>query len=250
MMMNSTLKAIIGIGTLLFLTSCNHYFYVPAVQAPLFTEKNEFRAAASQGYGDEGSIETTNIQLAYSITKNISVMTDFMYVEGGLESTGDYSHGGKGNYFDGAMGYYKLLDKNFVFEVHGGLGYSNQQHFYESKKADLSLRKIFVQPSIGFTHDYFDIAFTPLISNVYYYNINNSLFSGNYVYDGINELSRQRSYFFLEPAITIRVGWKYVKVQVQFIGIHNFTASDLEFTGQTNIGLIFSFADKYRRKSW
>ena len=112
----------------------------------------------------------------------------------------------------------------------------------------MSFRKIFVQPSIGLTFDYFDIAFTPSISNVFYYNINNSLGPSNYVYDHINELSRQRSYFFLEPAITIRAGWKYVKVQTQFIGIHNFTRSDLKFTGQTNIGLVFSFADKYRRK--
>lgn len=164
--MSFKIKTIIIISAVFFLTSCNHYSYVPTVQAPLFTEKNEYRAAASHGSGDNGSIDITNIQLGYSITKNISIMTDFMNAEGGIK-TGDTPCGGKGNYFDAALGYYKPLNKHSVFEVSGGLGYSNQQHYYKGTNADLSFRRIFVQPSVGLTFDYFEIAFTPSFSNVY-----------------------------------------------------------------------------------
>ncbi|MCX6253680.1 MAG: hypothetical protein NTV31_04295, partial [Bacteroidia bacterium] len=127
---------------------------------PLFREKNEYRLSGTYGEGDESIC--AEVQAAYSITDKIGVMTDFMSARGGNVSGKNY---GKGNYLDGAIGYYKPTGKTGVFEIYGGLGGSNQYHEYTSAyynqyngTSDLSFIKLYIQPSFGFTFNVFDIA--------------------------------------------------------------------------------------------
>jgi hypothetical protein len=236
--------------------SCTHYYYVPNTQnIPLFREKNEYRFSGTLAEGWESSCK--ELQAAYSATDHIGLMANFMSARGGDIS--DDKNWGKGNYFDCAIGYFKPVHKYGVFEIYGGLGRSNQHHHYIvpfymngttsssfGGTSDLSFTKIFVQPSYGFTFNGFDIAASTRICVLSFNNIDN-LISGNAnEYNSLNYISN-RSHLFLEPAITIRGGWKYVKLQLQASTASYANNPDLHFESfHLGIGLYIAIAGRYK----
>lgn len=241
-------------------TSCKHYYYVPTVQnVPLFKEKNEYRATVAVGGGDETS--TTDIQSAYSVTDKFAVMANFMTAKGGDKSSNNW---GEGKYFDAALGYFKPLDMHGVFEIYGGVGSSNQHHQYQrtssswnggsttynSGTADLSFTKLFLQPSLGLTFNGFDIALTSGISQLNFHKINNQIDTIDIEYFVVDTISKNRTSFLFEPSLTIRGGWKYVKLQIQLLSSKNLSRANLKFNdSKISIGLTFAFADRFRRKT-
>jgi hypothetical protein len=213
--------------TILF-CSCSHYYYVPNVQnVPLFREKNEYRFSGAYGLGTETSC--MELQGAYSITRNLGVMSNFMYAKG-IDNHDD--SWGKGTYLDAAIGYYKPIKKSGVFEIYSGVGGSTQQHQYRSEifdssnpyngnlsagTSDLSFIKIFFQPSIGMTFNGFEFAFSTRFNNLTFINIDNNIdkLSNKNEFDRLNSTAQIKNFMFFEPALTIRGGWKYCKVQLQ-----------------------------------
>jgi hypothetical protein len=208
--------------------SCSHYYYVPNVQnVPLFREKNEYRLSGSYGLGTEtGCLE---FQGAYSLTGNLGVMTNFMSAKGVENSEESWA---KGTYLDVAAGYYKPLLKSGVFEIYGGVGGSKQHHQYRSEMydpgnpaygnhdagtSDVSFIKLFIQPSIGMTFKGFDFAFSTRFNRLSFNKYDNQIdrISNEYEFDKLNETTQTKNFLFFEPALTIRGGWKYLKVQLQ-----------------------------------
>jgi hypothetical protein len=239
------------------LCSCSHYYYVPNVQnVPLFREKNEYRLSGTFGGGDESVC--IEVQAAYSVTDNIGIMANFMSAKGGDVS--DNKNWAKGNYLDGAIGYYKPINKYGVFEIYGGFGGSNQHHHYMNTNynsgtisnssggtSDLSFTKIFVQPSFGLTFKGFDVALSNRICILSFNKINNQISGNSEEHNTLNSISN-KSHLFLEPAITIRGGWKYVKLQFQAATASYFNNPDLHFEDyHIGIGLYFAFAERYRK---
>jgi hypothetical protein len=233
------------------LCSCSHYYYVTNVQnVPLFKEKNEFRFTGAYGEGDEsGSIEA---QASYSVTDHIGVMADFMSVKGGDVSGRNY---GKGNYFEGAIGYYRPTGESGVFEIYGGAGGSSQHHEYSNSdnseyrgSAEVSFLKLFVQPSFGITLDFCDVAFSTRIGSLSYFNIENKITGDVGEYQDLYTVT-EKNHFILEPAITLRGGWKNIKAQFQvgYAGIVN--KPELLFAEEWHVsfGLSIAFAKKYRQ---
>jgi hypothetical protein len=208
--------------------SCSHYYYVPNVQnVPLFREKNEYRLSGTYGLGTETSC--LELQGAYSVTGNFGVMTNFMSAKGIENSEESW---GKGTYLDVAVGYYKPLRKSGVFEIYGGVGGSGQHHQYRSEfydpgnpsynnpnagTSDLSFIKIFVQPSIGMTFSGFDFAFSTRFNRLSFTKANNQIdiLSNLHEFDRLDATVQTKNFLFFEPALTIRGGWKYLKVQLQ-----------------------------------
>jgi hypothetical protein len=250
-------------GKILFLavlsSSCTHYYYVPNVQnVPLFREKNECCLSATYGIGDES--RCVEVQAAYSITDNIGVMTNFISAKGG-DVSDDNEDWGKGNYLEGAIGYYKPIEKYSVLEIYGGVGGGNQNHHYMSSNYDnglysetyagtseLSFTKIFIQPSFGLTFKPFDIAVSTRICGLFYGTIFNNIFGDTYQYDKLNTIADKRNYYYLEPAITIRGGWKYVKLQLQGAITSYFNNPDFNFEDyHISIGLYITIAERYNK---
>ncbi len=207
----------------ILLCSCTHYYYVTNVQnIPLFKEKNEVHLSGSFSVGEES--ECLEVQAAYSLPYNIGIMANYMNARGGSISNNDY---GKGNYFEGAIGYYKPFEKyGGVFEIYGGIGGSTQHHEYTSRhfdsweyykqydgNCDLSFTKLFIQPSYGFTSDMFDIALSTRIYRLSFTNMVNNITVAQEAFE-VSTLS-DKGHYFIEPAITFRGGWKFIKVQLQ-----------------------------------
>jgi hypothetical protein len=236
--------------------SCSHYYYVPNTQnVPLFREKNEYRFSGSLAGGEESS--SKELQAAYSVTDHIGVMANFMSSKGGTIS--DNNNWARGNYLDAAIGYFKPVSKCGVFEIYGGIGGSNQHHHYLTSSymngtissssggfSDLSFTKIFVQPSFGFTLNAIDIAASTRICLLSFNSVVNQVSSDMNEINTLNNISDE-IHFFLEPAITIRGGWKYVKLQLQASTASYFNNPDLPFESyHISIGLSIAIAGRYK----
>jgi len=237
------------------LTSCTHYYYVQnAHNVPLFREEGEYRLSASSGGGDESNC--TEIQTAYSVNNHMALMANFMTAKDGDNIQYSWA---KGKYYDGAVGYYSPLGGNGVFEVYGGVGTCNQHHQYGGDipdgTSDLTFTKYFVQPSIGLTFKGFDIALSARISKLYYNKIVANPIPTNYYnpnidpeFKELDTIAQNRSSLLFEPAITIRGGWKYVKVQMQFAKTNDLTFSNLHYEQyHFTLGLYIAIAQRYWR---
>jgi hypothetical protein len=242
----------------LFLCGCSHYYYVSNVQnVPLFREKNEYRLNAGYGFGDE--TECIEVQAAYAVSGKIGITGNFMTVRGGDVSDHDY---GKGNYFDGGIGYYLPVKDFFSFEIYSGIGGSSQHHEYSSLKysqgslnsqndgtSDLSFIKLFIQPAIGLKHNVFEVAVSTRLSSVSYTNIENYAYSDSHVYEELNAISG-KMHFFLEPAVTLRIGWKSLKLQFQgsYSGYLNSPRMYFGEEAHLSAGIYFAFKSKNKNQ--
>jgi len=233
------------------LSGCTHYYYVANVQnVPLFKEKNEYRLSGIYAEGNESNC--VEVQGAYSVTDKIGIMTNFMSARNGDLSTKNY---GKGNYIEGAIGYYKPIKKHEVVEVYGGLGGGNQHHEYTNLyydtyqgSSEMTCLKYFIQPSLGLTFNEFDVALSTRFCGLAYTNIENHIYRDSYYYDALSGLSN-KNHFFIEPALTIRGGWKQAKLQLQAAYIRNLNSPAEYFSEEyhISIGLYITIAERYRR---
>ena len=226
-------------------TSCNTTLYVPnAVNAPLLKEKNEIKA----------SIGASNFQAAYGITGNVGVIANAYWdnfkadvTSGGITTETE----NKGKLFEVGVGYFKPITENVVFETYvgGGLGNIDFSNDNTQKYYEVDATKFFVQPAIGYVGKIFDIAFTPRFSAVKY----NGLNTRGYTQAELNEEYLNKSdvegktWMFLEPAITARVGYKFIKLQAQFGFASKLTSGDLKYESKfSSLGLSFNLAKWYR----
>lgn len=233
------------------LSGCTHYYYAPnSHNVPLFIEKNEFRISGSMGGGDESSLY--NIQSAYSITDHIAVMVNYLSAKGGDTA----SNSAKGNYLEGAVGYYIPFKKIGVFEVYGGFGGSKQHHEYLYFQlfapptyiglSDLSFTKIFLQPSFGLTFKAFDVALSSRLCRLSYDKINNQTTLNSDAFKELELIARNKVFYLAESGITIRGGWKYIKVQLQILSTKNLSNDNLPIETMTiNLGLYFSIGKRF-----
>ena len=245
----------VGLTVLLafLLSSCTHYYYVANIQnIPLFKEKNEYRISGSVGSGDEST--SIEVQTAYSVTDKIGIMADYMSAKGGDVANHNY---GSGNSYEGAVGYYRPVGRFGVFETYGGLGFSNQHHEYSSfyynqnnGTSDLSSLKFYIQPSFGFTSKFFDIVVSTRFSALTFNIKSNNVPGNNDLFNELNGLST-KVHYYIEPAVSIRAGWKYTKVQFQAVYSKNLVneAIPVGEDYHLSIGLYFSFGKRFKPQS-
>lgn len=244
-------QVVIVLFTGVLCCSCTHYYYVANVQnVPLLAEKYEFRVSGFFGGGDESN--SIEIQTAYAAGDKIGIMADFMSAWGGDASDQDY---GRGSYFDGAVGYYKPFRRNCVFEIYGGLGTSTQRHEYEDLyydsgtgninsryggRSSLSFVKLFIQPSVGIKSPLFEAAVSARLCRLSYFKI-----ESDYIEDDLSNIG-DKSHYFIEPALTVRGGWKNFKLQVQIVysGYLNSSTDNFYESGHLSGGLYFNIPSK------
>ncbi|SDG82034.1 hypothetical protein [Chitinophaga filiformis] len=224
--LNLTMLACCGVVTF---SACNQHIYVPnTVNEPLLKEKHEFK----------GSVSPSNYQAAFALTNNIAVMANGQYVYDFLDASDNegsdviVDSDTRGGVIEGAIGYFKPLDpkKRMVFDVYAGYGrgsFKTLADAYQSSTErvvnDYLLRthfnKYFIQPGIGLSHPVIEAAFTSRISLLKF----NSLYAGPKAFE--NDTARRVNYMSIgnkvlplyEPAFTFRVGYKYVKFQMQLL---------------------------------
>lgn len=203
-------------------SSCikTYYYYIPNKQSVLdFKEKGDVNVSYSNG-----AEKTESYSLGYSITDNIALNAQLHTMD---ESDGK-NRENESVIFSNEIIFYKKF-KNFYPALNIGYGTGKLYRYVED--FNLRMRTMFLQPSIGYSNDYFDIGFSCKISNNYFhlqmFNPNPSV---NYDFQDVGS----REFHFYEPAFTFGVGYKNIKLRVQSINTYQFNTSNMNYH-KTNV---------------
>lgn len=228
--------------------------YSPSMQnVPLLQEKNEVRATV--GFSD--------FQGAYAFSDKFAVMLNGYYNNGASMFNNDtyfssYSYERKSQHIEAGGGYFKHLNDNAIIECYGGLGFGSstfKKYFSDSLNSIPKLNssflantnRFFIQPSIGYSIDYFDVAFSTRIQLLSYSNVNSNGFSAVELYDYKLLNIDQPVFFFLEPALTMRFGYKYVKFHAQAVFSYKYNTERLHYIPFVfNVGIHVNISDRFK----
>jgi len=216
-------------------------------------KKNELRA----------TLAVNNYQAAYAVTDHIGVMLNGQYKFPSWSSTEDnieYNYKSKKMLIEGGAGYFMPLEKLGVLEVYGGGGFGKltfndsysdttggSSTTYDRYSANTI--RFFIQPSIGISSNDLDLAFSTRIVGLKFMNIDTSGYTQtDLIENDISQLNKPL-YMFLEPAITLRFGWKYVKFHVQAIASAKLNSEPLNYSPfSVNMGVHIDIAPRYLKK--
>lgn len=184
----------------LFLNSCKTPSYVPnVINTPLFQKKGQFNAAIHT------SNSGANPQLAYAVTDHFGLMLNGSFLDKGFEP----------NYFKHSLvelggGYFTSIDKAGKFEIYAGYGLGKVKGHDEfnskligswNSEVDAKVVKYFIQPSLGYTSDHFEVCLT---TRMVHLRLRERLENKNLIAG------------FFEPAVTLKAGGKKFKGVLQF----------------------------------
>ncbi|MCW3127095.1 MAG: hypothetical protein JWO03_2753 [Bacteroidetes bacterium] len=262
----------IGLITILSLDSCTHYYYAPTSHnIPVFKEKNEVRASVGLIKGDE--VTGCDIQAAYAMTKESAILANASIIDPGQA-------GGHGQLYELGAGYFKpipssntFLNHRFVFEVYGICGIGNAKNYYGNTGFNYNeypdyyisanLLKGYIQPSIAFSTNFIDVIASGKIGVLHSFGVKRHMPDSVYnaqgqnnsdgqrtVVDDVRILNANKASFFFEPAVTLRLGYKYVKFQFQ--AGWSVIASDFQKVSSSpvfNFGITVDVAKRFRLKN-
>lgn len=207
------------------LAGCSPVFYSPPSQnVPLLTHEKEFTASASLVSGTAAS--SVGVKAAYAVSPHVGIMAGGnAYLP---DSKADSASYGSGGLFEAGAGYFTPMSNKFVFETYGLFGFGQMKNNFPKSvkkhpgtdgKINANLFSLAIQPSFGFKSKYFEAAVSTKGSLVTYSNIGGNLMERNE--DQSAEGSQQaylkanKSNFMIEPAITLRAGFDFLKLQLQ-----------------------------------
>jgi hypothetical protein len=227
--------------------SCSTNTYVSnTVNVPLFKEKGEIKA----------NIDQNDLQVAVAIDDHWGVMANGFYKA--YDGEEYYSHSGRLGEL--GLGYFTpLKNKNLIFETYvgGGMGsvskkvtYTNNDNAEITNSFNARGARAFIQPGIGYSNQYFDAAFSPRFSFVKYTRFSSTGFSQEELAKDYLENDRILNgfYTFAEPALTLRAGYRFIKLQGQYGLTMKMSGGNLRYQSMFgNIGLAFDIASWYSK---
>lgn len=208
------------LGVVILFTACN-VAYIP----------NRHNVPLMQEQGDASvSISTTNLQTAYAFSDQLALMGNLYFRENRWENAVDSgltvaSYDYQANRFLGeaGLGYYKDLGEGAVFELYAGGGIGNlafktiDPNPLNDRNYHAKMSKAFLQPNIGFKSEYIDFVLSTRLSLVNFSDVDTTNYSiASLTNDNLIGLDQQ-PFVFLEPALTLRFGYRFIKAYAQAI---------------------------------
>jgi hypothetical protein len=201
---------------LVTVASCSPVVYSTIGQnVPLFRSKGEVSADASIVSSDDG--DGGGFQFAAAPGNNFAIITSFYSLAN--KTSGEWR--GQGSYFEFGAGRFGYLDpgkKTFITEVFLGMGFGGikNEDQNSASRVDVTFIKPFVQPSIGISGKWYDVALTPRFALVSYTNNTITVDDPQYQTEAEQYFDDKKNTFVFEPGITIRLGYKSVRGQFQY----------------------------------
>jgi len=228
---------IAGVAIITLIQSCN-VMYSPSMQnTPLLQEKKEVVA----------NIGINDIQGAYAVTDHVGVMLNGYYNNGASNDYNSYDYYDswyrqerKQAHVEAGVGCFNKLNDNIIMEIYGGLGYgsASMNNYGRDSLNEIPILKssysadftrFFIQPAIGYSVDNFDFSFSMRILFQKYMNANSYGYTRIELYDDKLLDMDKPVYAFLEPALTMRYGYKYVKFQAQAMLSYKYNVDQLNY---------------------
>lgn len=233
------------------LQACNTAYVPNTVNVPLLRNANEVRI-----YADP----KVNVQAAYAITDEIGVMASGHVVLSRIQEADDNTtlQEGSGSMFDAGIGFQKVINPNIIMsgdlmaEVYAGAGYGSMSlsNASDGKHYEVSATKVFIQPSLGYSHRYLEVAFTPRIVGLMYGEPTTGYTDDELHVKELPDRSKPM-HWFVEPTITVRGGIQEVKLQFQIGQSFKLTSTALAYEKVILVlGLSFNLGRDANRTSW
>ena len=212
-------------------SSCSPEYIPNMVNSPLLSNQGEFQATIATGNSN------FDAQTAFAITDNIGIMVNGSYGNETDDSTDNFH---KHAFIEAGVGYYEKIGEKGRYEIYGGYGSGEVEGYFENifisnEITDAKYNRFFIQPGIGISTGIFDGSFSPRFSLVQMDPKGANFEAGKYN-------------VFFEPAITSKIGYKYVKFIAQFGFSIPLGDQELTYDHQVfifNFGLNFNFGRKY-----
>ncbi len=230
-----------SVAWVFLLGGCAPKYYAPnSHNVPLFQQQGE--GAISFAAGES----RVDLQGAYAVTHNVALMLNIASFNPKDDADGD---GGKGGLLEVGLGYYRGLSRKVVFETYGLIGGGDVENHFPSTlrnypsttgKIESKLFRYGIQSALGFRSRYFDASISTRIARLIYSNVSGSLiFAGE---DQVEYLRRQNRHLLVEPAVTLRTGYDFLKLQIQRGVSFNVTNSDFrQDKGHLTVGIGYHF---------
>lgn len=216
----------LSIGFVLLFSSCKTIYYVPSIQnVPMIQEKGEINA----DLGATTNLNQSSLQFAYGITDHIAVQANGSLFSPSFWLTTESNY--SGGMADGGVGYFRKFGNGFLFDTYLLGGYGEVDNFNLEYPDDTSLKLRFsrwaVQPSVSYImNKYFSVSGSVRTGVLFYHSLE---FDRARAVDPMIDsyFDRHRNTFYvLEPALTMRVGFEHFKVKFQYQYSFNLTDSD------------------------
>lgn len=239
-------------GLCLAMSSCTTSYYATnANPAPMIREQNE--VVASVGRSIYNYSRSTDVHVAYSPIEHLAVMGNFNWLNPSQQRTTLQDFGMDAVFAEGALGYYDSWNESFGFDIYAGLGVveNGVSYLYNyssgvpNNTVDFNYSRIFVQPAIAYTSQFFDAQFALRGSQVIYGMVDTDTLSNDTFID--LPPSEGDQFFLLEPGITLRGGYRHIKAQVQLSTSFNLQGVYLPRDYfSISFGLVFNFKPSFR----
>lgn len=229
-------RACIAVPVIAFFShSCTTTLYTSnAVNAPLLTQKGQIKVNATN----------SDMQFAVAAGNHLGIMANGYFQS--HKSSNNYQH--RGGLLELGAGYYTQRKEHMVFEAYagGGMGRVYKQEMVKSPDNNSDYlgsftangAKLFIQPGVGFTSAAFDLALTQRISMVKYTRFTSNNLSQEYLKNDYLENITEPMYVFVEPAITARLGFRFIKLQAQYGLTLNMSPNIKHPSNFASIGLV------------
>ncbi|HLT71659.1 MAG TPA: hypothetical protein VKZ75_03375 [Cyclobacteriaceae bacterium] len=250
---NATLRTTTSYAILIallgaLLTSCSPVLHTAVGHnVPLLREKGEARFGG--GYAETDVASGASLQIATAIDSSLAICALFHSLSSS-NSSDEWS--GSGTYIDVMMGKFgNFSNGRFVWEVFAGLGYCAMKNEYVGDYVNAKYVKPYVQPSIGIVGKIAEFALTPRIGLVNYTSQSYNL-SDIQLRNAVDEFFDEKgTTFVFEPGVTLRVGYKSVKIQAQY-SYTTFSFNNAEWdpveADFLSIGIDFLIPDRFVKK--
>lgn len=186
--------------TLLMINACAPVYRPTSLNIPMFESADELHIAVHTGNSGY------DLQTAYSIDDQFGIMVNASYQNRSEDSLEIRKH----TFAEAGFGYYRNLSEHTVFETYLGFGAGHSEAVdiafgSDSFSAEGNFTKFFLQPSISYRAESYQLGFATRFSYV-----NFSTYTDNFL---INPNPTALSSLFIEPTIYGSVGnanWRFI----------------------------------------
>ena len=238
------------LGLTIVSQSCKTAYIPNALNVPLLQERGEMKFLLS----------ANNFQAAYAVTDKIGIIANGQVAkrehQGNpnltVDGKPDVSFAQNNSVIEAGVGYLGKGERNLLYEVYGGGGFS-RTHIADLNKNNGVLGeieakglKLFIQPNVGFATRFFDVALSSRFTALQY-GTATTIYSKQYLIDQDLDQLADNTHMFLEPAITLRGGYKFIKLQVQFGVALKLSSANIPYNSTLgNLGLVIDIAKWYK----
>jgi hypothetical protein len=207
------------------LAACKAVYAPNLANVPLLRQRGELRASA----------DVHDLELAYAITEHVGVQANGYHRQDDNDPKPDEERQhGRGDFAELGIGWMTRVHHDWLqLEVYAGFGTGKVTQDITpaggtTRHFDARLDRAFVMPTLGVTRTYFDVAVSARVAGVHYRDLEDRGYTSReqLAGDGFADLD-QRTWLFLEPCVTVRAGYKWIKLQLQAGRSFKLSSADL-----------------------